>query len=556
MTPLDLTTLLVKLCNEPHEQTWLEFKPNKGTISNAEIGEYISSISNGAAIANKPFGYLVWGVQDKTHSIVGTNFHFSMATQGSQNLELWLRTLLYPKINFEVFEFEFNDMHILLIRIPAAKVEPTNFQKKPYIRIGSSKTDLRNHPNFVKQIYNSNIDWTAQTVENATLNDLDLDALKVARDKFKESNPRYASEIDIWDDAAFLDKAKITINGKITNTALLLLGKNESSHHLLPAIAQITWKLEGEVTAYEHFGMPFLLNTTKVQQQIRNVKHKFFPDNELLATTVNKYETRSILEALHNCIAHQDYSMNSRITLTEYPGKLIFSNAGSFFEGEPADYTAGNKTPERYRNPWLKDAMMNLGMIDTMGYGIYTMFLEQRKRYFPLPDYNLSEPQKVVLQIYGHEVDENYTKLLIEQQELPLEKVLLLDRVQKKLPIPPNIAIALKKEKLIAGSRGNFYVEATIAAVTNKKAIYIKNKGLNNQYYKEMILQYLRKYHKASREDIDVLLIDKLPDVLSESQKRDKIKNLLQSLSKKDGLIENSSTATKNPIWVLSKQVV
>ncbi|MFU7556863.1 ATP-binding protein, partial [Pseudomonas paraeruginosa] len=86
----------------------------------------------------------------------------------------------------------------------------------------------------------------------------------------------------------------------------------------------------------------------------------------------------------------------------------------------PEDYFSGGVTPSRYRNPWLAQAMVSLSMIDTMGFGISTMTLSQRKRYFPLPDYSKSSPDKVVLEIYGHVIDENYTRLLLERQDLPL----------------------------------------------------------------------------------------------------------------------------------------
>jgi ATP-dependent DNA helicase RecG len=495
----------------------------------------------------------VWGVQDTTHKIVGTNFSFTTAKEGNQDLELWLRNLCIPKINFEIFEFTYNSLHITLIRIPAAKGQPTHFKKIPYIRIGSNKTDLRNFPDLIRIIYNTQDDWSAQIIEKAGLSDLDPEALKVAREKFKEKNTRadFAATIDSWDDATLLDKAKITINGKITNTAIILLGKEESSHYLLPAVTQITWKLEGEEKGYEHFGVPMLINTTKVMQRIRNIKYKFFPDNELLATTVNKYETRSILEALHNCLAHQDYSLHSRIIVTEKVDRLIFSNAGSFYEGSPDDYTGGEKTPERYRNPFLAHAMVNLGMIDTLGYGIHTMVLAQRNRFFPLPDYILSEPQKVTLQIYGHSIDENYSKLLIERKDLPLTEVVLLDRVQKKLPITDEAASLLKNDKLIAGRKPNYYVEASVAAVTDNKATYIKNRAFDDEHYKKMVLEFLKTYKRASREEIDKLLMNKLSDVLNESQKRNKIRNLLYAMSKKEGSIKNSSGSTRHPVWVL-----
>lgn len=550
MTEQDLNNLLIELCSYPQELQWLEFKLNKGSITNEEIGEYISAMSNGASIANKPFGYIVWGVEDKTQIVKGTNFSFENAKQGSQDLELWLRNLIHPKIHFEIFEFNLNEKHITLIRIPAAIGEPTNFQKKPFVRIGSNKTDLRNFPNFIRVIYNSQEDWSAKIIAKASLDDLDSEALKVAREKFKEKNVKasFYNEIDDWSLLTFLDKAKITIGGKITHTAIILLGKEESSHFLLPAIAEITWKLETEEKAYEHFGTPMLLNTTKILQQIRNVRYKFFPDNELLATTVNKYDTRTILEGLHNCIAHQDYSLNSRIIITEKVDKLIFSNAGSFYDGRPDDYLEGEKTPQRYRNHWLANAMVNLGMIDRLGYGIHSMYLAQRNRFFPLPDYLQTEPQKVVLQIYGHAIDENYSKLLIERKDLPLSQVLLLDRVQKKLAITDQSAAILRKDGLIEGRKPNFYVSIGVAESVNKKAEYILSKGMDDNYCKKLIEEYLTNFKKGKREDFEKLLLPKLPDVLTEEKKKHKVKNLLQGL-KKDGII----ILVEGRIWTLSK---
>ncbi|WP_346856862.1 RNA-binding domain-containing protein [uncultured Draconibacterium sp.] len=549
-----LYSLLEELVSFPKETAWIEFKMGAGSITNEQIGEYISAMSNGATVNNKPFGYMVWGVHDDTHEIKGTNFKFTDAKQGNQDLELWIRNLLHPKISFEIFEFNYNGKPVVLLRIPAAKGEPTHFKKKPFIRIGSNKTDLRNFPDYVRLIYNSLEDWSARIIETATINDLDKEALVVAREKFKEKSSRasYFEKIDDWNDITFLDKAKITINGKITNTAILLLGKEESSHYILPSLAEITWKLETEEKAYEHFGTPLLLNTTKVLQNIRNIKYKFFPNNELLATTVNKYDTRTILEAMHNCIAHQDYSMNSRVIVTEKIDKLIFSNAGSFYEGNPDDYSAGDKTPDRYRNTWLAQAMVNLGMIDRLGYGIHTMYVSQKNRYFPLPDYVLSEQQRVVLQIYGHSIDENYSKLLIENKDLPLSNIVLLDRIQKKLPITSKAISMLRKKKLIEGRKPNYFVAASVASTTADKATYIKNRAFDKGFYKSLIIQFITEYNKASRADIDNLVIDKLSDVLTGTQKRTKVRNLLYEMSKKDGSIYNASTSTANPIWMLS----
>ncbi len=89
-------------------------------------------------------------------------------------------------------------------------------------------------------------------------------------------------------------------------------------------------------------------------------------------------------------IAHQDYTRSARVVVVERPDCLIFENDGLFFEGEPSDYLEGNRVPRRYRNPFLAQAMAELNMIDTMGYGIHDMYARQARRYFPMPDYDLS----------------------------------------------------------------------------------------------------------------------------------------------------------------------
>lgn len=558
MQEKDLHSLIDSLLQESEEKAWLEYKTNIA-VSNASItpegvGEYISALSNGAAINNRDFGYLVLGIEDGTKKVVGTNLKMSSYKVGNQDFELWLRIFIHPKINFEFFETIYQGFPVVVVRIPMAKNEPTNFQKKPFIRINSQKTDLRNHPEYVRKIYNSLTDWSAKTIETASIEDLDPQALIVARAKFKEKNinENFYNEIDNWETAKFLDKAKISINGKITNTAILLLGKQESVHYLLPSICEITWKLDTEERAYEHFGSPLLLNTTKILQRIRNYQYKFFPNNELLATTVNKYESRVILEALHNAIAHQDYALNSRIILTEKAEKLLFRNVGGFYLGNPEEYFYGEKTPDRYRNPFLVKAMQNLGMIDTMGYGIYTMLLEQRKRFFPLPDYAESTSENVVLAIYGQEIDTNYSKLLIENKGLPLSTVVLLDKVQKKQTITKDATDLLRKEKLIEGRGSNIYVSASVARVTNRQADYIKNKGFDDEYYRNLIREYIKKFNQATRKQLDELLMDKLPDILNEQQKVNKITNLIANLRDKEEII-NEGSSKKTAIWKNSR---
>ena len=541
----ELITIIDELRDLPKETEWVEFKLS--TIKpNEKLGEYISGLSNSACINNQRFGYLLLGIDDKDHSIKGTIYNFKNRKQGNDELEFWIRRLLSPSIRFEHFECQYNpQMKIEVFRIPAAMGEPTNFQGKPFIRLASSLTQLKEYPHYAKIIYNSQEDWSAKIIKTATIDSLDPKAIQLAKTKYKEkqTGQSYYAEIDNWADRLFLDRAKITIDGKITNTAILLLGKPESSHFISPSVAQITWKLDTDQKAYEHYEMPLFLAVNDVLKQIRIVRHKFFPNNQLIATEVLNYDTEVILEGLNNCIAHQDYSYNSRIILTEKSNKLVFENAGSFFEGRAEDYLLGEKTPKKYRNKFLVEAMLNLNMIDSLGYGIHKMTKSQYHRYFPLPDYTKSKREEVVLEIYGNAIDENFSKLLIEHfNEINLTEVILLDKVQKALPITNDAAKLLKKKGFIEGRKPHFHISITVASVTGQEKEYLKVKGIEDDYCKKLIKDYIIKFKGGLRADFEKLLDDKLPELLTEKQKKDKVKNLIQAMKRADEIFLDNKT--------------
>lgn len=211
-------------------------------------------------------------------------------------------------------------------------------------------------------------------------------------------------------------------------------------------------------------------------------------------------------------------------------GRLQLSNLGSFVDGEPEDYFTGDRTPSVYRNPWLAEAMNNIGMIDKGGYGIRDMVTSQRKRYLPLPDYDGSSLVKTCFNIYGQIIDANYSKLLIERSDLPLEQVIWLDRVQKKHRIGDDQAALLRRARLIEGRKPNFFVSAHVADATNTRPEYTRNKGLDDHYYKALILQHIKKFKSVPATEIRDLILDKLPNSLAPTQKRAKIKNLLAAL--------------------------
>ena len=136
--------LLQTLIALPQETEWVEFKVND---SNPEdIGEYLSALSNSAGLFDKEFGYIVWGVENKTHSAVGTTFKPRQQKIGNEELENWLSTHLHPRINFTVHEFEFNNQPMVIFEIQPCQHTPVRFKDTEWIRIGTYKKKLKDYP--------------------------------------------------------------------------------------------------------------------------------------------------------------------------------------------------------------------------------------------------------------------------------------------------------------------------------------------------------------------------------------------------------------------------
>jgi ATP-dependent DNA helicase RecG len=493
-------------------------------------------------------------VNNTTRKVVGSDYR--RESERLQGLKHQIAQSTEPSITFRnIHVLNHPDGRVVLFEIPAApRGIPIAWKGHYFARAGESLISLGLDKQDEIRRQTLEEDWTAQVVSGATLADLDERALDKARESFaqKYANRFGANEVKNWPLATFLERCRIVQNGQITRTTLLLLGKAESAGLLSPHPAQLTWKLEGPERAYEHFGPPFLLNTSRLYQRIRNIQLRLLPEDELLPIEVSKYDQKIVLEALHNCIVHQDYIRNGRVVVTEQPDRLRFENEGSFFEGQPDDYIPGTKTPRRYRNPFLAQAMAELNMIDTMGYGIHEMHERQAKRYLPLPDYDLTEAGAVKITIYGGVVSPAYTRLLMQKTDLPLADILALDRVQKNLPVPERAAAHLKRAKLIEGRRPHLHVSAFVAAAAGNKAAYIRTRALDDAYYAKLLTELLRKFGTASRAEINQMLVPKLSETLTEEQKVSKINNLLTKW-RKSGLIRNLGS-DRAPRWALAEK--
>ena len=530
-----------------HEDEVVEFKKAENNFDFDDLGKYFSALSNEANLRDRDFAWLVFGVENKTREIVGTTYKNSMTSL--QKLKHDLAQHTTDRNTFrDIFELKVDGKRVLMFQVPAApRGIPMGWQGHFYARRGESLValDMSKYEEIRRQTAVE--DWSKQIVKDATIDDLDNEAIALAREGYKQHYPKQKKEVDGWSDEVFLNKAKLTIDGKITKAAILLLGKPESVHYL-NHIGEIVWRLSGKDNVGQIFSIPFLLTTTEVMHKIRNYPFKIFPNNSFLPGEGMKYDTEAILEALHNCIAHQDYTKNARIIVIEREDELEFSNSGRFFEGTYEDYISGERIPKHYRNPFLAQAMANIKMIDTEGFGIHKMFVSQKDRYLPMPDYDKSDSDNVVLTLPGNVIDENYSLLLLEHSDIDLTTAVLLDRVQKGKPINDSAVKRLRKEGLIEGRKPHLYVSKQIAKATNKQVEYTLKKGFDDAECQEWVMKALNDHEVLSRKQINELLWGKLPIDYSEEQKMKKIDNLLQKMRKSHVVYTD-----KNRLWHLVK---
>lgn len=543
--------LLNKLLSTPTENEVLEFKEAKEKYNSDKLGRYFSALSNEANLNNSSCAYLLMGVKDNKE-VVGTR----ISDDKINDFKKEIAEHTSPNSSFiNVHQCSSNGKKVFIFEIPPApQGSPIAWKGHRYGRNGESLGGLNDleYDKIREQV--KLFDWSSQIIAEANIHDLDSDAISSARKQYIDKNLKLKEEIISWDDVTFLNKAKITIQSKITNAALLMLGKSESEHFISPAQSKISWilkDLNGTEKDYEHFGMPLFLNAPKVFDKIRNLKYRYMISGTLFPEEVDQFEPYIIREALNNCIAHQDYTMSGKINVVEREdGILVFSNSGEFIPKSIESVIKADAPENQYRNPFLAAMMVNLNMIDTIGSGIKKMFSLQKGKYFPLPDYEF-ERSKVTLTIIGKVVDENYARKLAQVPDLSLIDIMMLDKVAKKIGLRDDEITQLRKKGLIEGRKPNFYVSSTVAKVVGEKAKYIKTRAQDDEFYKKLILDYLKNYPNSSRIDLNDLLFDKLGGIFNDEQKYTKISHLITNLRRAGKIINAGSK--KKPKWKIAE---
>lgn len=387
-TPEYLNSLVAELRKLPAETGWVEFKENNSKPD--DIGEYLSALSNTAALQGQANGYVVWGVKDATHEMVGTNFQPAKTKKGNEDLENWLTRLLNPRLHFHFYELIHEGKPVVILEIPRAHGRPVQFQGVEFIRVGSYRQKLKDHPQIEKQLWRV-FDTTpfeellalrhADAADVLSLLDypafFELLEQPLPTDREK-TLARLANERMIVPDAA----------GKwdITNLGAILFARNLEEFKSLArkSVRLIVYEGKGRLkTLREQVirkGYAAGFKTTIDQL------NALLPRSEVVDHGIRRevplYPEPAVRELIPNALIHQDFSITGSGPMIEiFSDRMEITNPG-----EPLVKTDRFlDSPPRSRNETLASFMRRLGVCEERGSGVDKVVAETERHLLPAP---------------------------------------------------------------------------------------------------------------------------------------------------------------------------
>ena len=332
-----LRRLVAQLAKLPKECEWVEFKENKADPE--DIGGYISALSNAATLCGKPKAYLVWGVNDETHVIVGTKFKYAETKVGNQDLELWLAQMTNPKLDFHFDEFAMEDgTPVTVLEIPAAMKEPTKHKTVAYVRIGSSKSPLHKHPDKEAALWRL-LDTTPaemriaaeDVTEDEVLELLDYPGYyRILGQHIPASRDKVVKDLE---DEGFI-LATDAGSWDITNLGALMIASDLSKFGTLAkkAVRVIQYKEKSRVEGVQErvFAKGYALSHEEIVQFVMAV----IPQEEILDGVIRRQVTSfpevAIRELEANMTIHQAIDQRGTSPMVEvFSNRIEFANAGA-----------------------------------------------------------------------------------------------------------------------------------------------------------------------------------------------------------------------------------
>jgi len=411
-TQSHLEDLVQELCKLPKENGWVEFKTNWNDPKS--IGEYISALSNSAALCGKANAYLVWGVEDETHNIVGTEFRPSQEKRGNEELENWLLRLLDPKLHFHLLEFEYSGNQLSLIEIPRAHERPVRFMGQAFIRVGSYKKLLKDHPEKERELWRifDRTPFEEQIVREHLPAERVLQLLDVESYFHLLGLPAPESDEVIITRLADDHLVSSSENGHWNILALgaILFARDLGNFSSLErkAVRVVEYKHRDRITAVQEFqgkkgyatGFEGLIKFT----------NSLIPKNEMIGQafrrSVPMYPELAVRELVANALIHQDFSATGAGPLIElFENRMEVTNPGTPL----VETDRFVDTPPHSRNESLASLMRRIGVCEERGSGIDKVVAETEFFQLPPPLFEVASGQTRCV-LFAHQDFENMDK--------------------------------------------------------------------------------------------------------------------------------------------------
>lgn len=386
-----LDKLLSELLSIGRETEWIEYKV--GNSNESRIGQYLSALSNGAALHDKQYGYLIFGIEDETLAIVGTDFKPSTIKKGAQPLENWLSTMLKPRVSFKIFEFPYQGKDMVMFVVEAASERPIKFQSKAYVRVGSSMGDMDEYPNLEKKLWSKGRARSFElelAVEGVQLRDVE---------NFLDINS-YFSLLNIPLPESLEKKIQlfarerfVALHGDkvdITNLGALLFAKGLANFDQLQrkAIRVIVYESNDRTkTRLEQVGQfGYVVRFRGLVQWIMDQ----LPAVEVLEGGIRSasqmYPEEAIRELVANAIIHQDFfEPGTSVKVEIFSNRIEITNPGRPL----IDVMRLLDEPPQSRNELLASFMRRVGICEERGSGIDKVVASCESHRLPAPKFEI-----------------------------------------------------------------------------------------------------------------------------------------------------------------------
>ena len=411
MNKEQLKKLLENLVSLSSETETVEFKENN--FNNEEIGKKISALSNSANLHDKKNAYLVFGIQDNTHNIVGTNFLPSNEKIGNEQLEFWLSKMINPRIDFRINEFEYDTKNIVIFEIPPAINQPVKFNNIAYIRIGSATPKLSDYPEKESKIWNNihrNSFEKGIAKENVATSEV-LNLLDYSKyfSLTKQEIPTETQQFVEKMAQHGLVKKIFENNYDITNLGAILFAKNLNEFPTIKrkSVRVVIYKGNTKVDRIKE--QENSLGYAIAFESLLDYINDKLPHNEEISKSLRKevkmYPEKAIREFVANALIHQDLSISGAGPMVEiFENRIEITNTG-----EPLIETDRFiDHPPRSRNEDMASFMRQIGVCEEGGTGVDRALINIALYQLPAPSFEKYENfTKVTL--YAHKELKNMT---------------------------------------------------------------------------------------------------------------------------------------------------